>query len=105
MRNDTRARADRSSNAPLQQMLGQRSHLSRRDIEVENIGLRQLDLQTEVAQCTGKKRGVRMILREAFDIVLERVQARCGENPYLPHASSQCFAPASRGADELMGTQ
>src|SRR5882757_2438425 len=76
-----------------------------RDVDVENIGLRKLHLQANVAKSDGEKLRVGMILREAFDIVFQRVEAGCRKDSDLPHPSSQSFSPAQCGADDVVGTQ
>ena len=42
-----------------------------------------------------------MILREALDVVLERIDSRGGEDPDLAHGSAQHLANAARPLDEI----
>ena len=69
------------------------------DVDEDHVGLRRLDRQPgQPAQPLGEPRAQRVVVGQALDVVVERVQRRRGQHAGLAHAAAEHLAPAVRAA-------
>src|SRR5512134_1868998 len=95
VRDQAQPRRGQHDDAVLRQVL----HEPGRGLQEHHVRLRRLGADpARQALCVG------VVLRQALDVVLERVQARGGENPGLPHHAAEDLARAPRPGNEILRT-
>ena len=105
MRHEAGVRSHRGTDSAPQKMVSQRRHMSRRDVDIENIGLRRHHREAEITQALGEIGRIVVILRETCNVVFERIEPRRGEDTGLSHAAPQRFSPAACRGNHVPGTQ
>jgi len=98
---DLRQVADRHPDLFAFQVRLECGQLFGRHVDEHHVAVLRADHQPgQAAQTAGEACGAGMILGQAFDVVIERMQARGSQYPGLPPAATGDLAPASRLVDQ-----
>ena len=103
---DRRRIADRQLHLRRVHVCAQRIELLRRHFDKHHVGVLGGNDETwQAAQRVGQPRGTCMILGQPCHMVVERMQARGGQQAGLAHAATADLAPAARLVDQRVGAQ
>ena len=82
---------------------GQRMRISVSHVDINHIGLNVRHVNPiDITKPPGQGYGIRVVLGEPFDMVLECVEAGRCDNAGLAHPAPQGFSPTARFGDEIL---